>query len=97
MGTFEYTEQDFKDLIVSLGPFHEELTGLIQYHMEQGSFKFDVKEGGSQGAASFIEELQKFFPDVYQALFKISFDQLPLYLGEMHESAIASWRLEIHR
>lgn len=93
----EYTEDDFKSFIIFLGSYYWELADLIQQHMDKGSFKFNVKEKGSMGAASFITELQRLFPDVYITLFKTSFEDLPLYINEMHEGSVAQWRFSLGR
>ena len=94
--TFEYTEEDMKDLVSYIGSSvtFQELEGFLKEHLDKGSFKFGVKEPGSAGAANFIVELQNYYPDVYRALFQIEYDDLPLYLNELQEGVVAYWRYE---
>ncbi len=91
---FDYSEEDLKDLISYIGDTvtFQELFDFLKSHLDKGSFKFGVKEKGSQGSAGFITELQNYYPDVYRALFQIQDKDLPLSLNELHEGIVAYWR-----
>jgi hypothetical protein len=92
-----YEEEDFKSLLVFLGPHYEEISDLIQEHLDRGTLQDGVREGGSMGAALFMNDLQELFPDIFEALFRIPKEDLPMYLEEAHEGVIARWRLDLGR